>query len=79
VELVISFVDNFSRKSWVYFLKRKSEVFEIFKNFRAHFRTQSGKPIKNLRSDGGGEYISKEFVISIDHSMTPLILLNSMV
>jgi len=72
----LTFIDDFSRKSWVYFLKRKSEVFEIFKNFRAHFRTQSGKPIKNLRSDGGGEYISKEFENwlsrkGIDHSMTP--------
>jgi len=56
-EYFLSFVDDYSRKSWIYFLKRKSEVFETFKNFRVLFRTQSGKPIKVLRSDGGGEYI----------------------
>ncbi|KAL4289934.1 hypothetical protein GQ457_14G000710 [Hibiscus cannabinus] len=30
----ISFVDDFSRKTWVYFLKEKSEAFEAFKMFK---------------------------------------------
>jgi len=72
----LTFIDDYSRKSWIYFLKRKSEVFETFKNFRALFRTQTGKPIKCLRSDGGGEYTSNEFSSwlsrkGITHSITP--------
>ena len=30
----VSFIDDFSRKVWVYFLKYKSEVFNIFKEFK---------------------------------------------
>lgn len=31
----IFFIDDYSRKSWVYFLKQKSEAFVAFKNFKA--------------------------------------------
>ena len=37
----------------------KFEIFEKFKDFRAK---QSGKPIKALRSDQGGEYLDEEFM-----------------
>ena len=39
----------------------KSEVFGIFKRFKAVVGKQSGKQLKALRSDGGGEYIGHEF------------------
>nr|KYP66220.1 Retrovirus-related Pol polyprotein from transposon TNT 1-94 [Cajanus cajan] len=55
------FIDDFSRKTWVYFLKEKSEVFENFKKFKAHVEKESGLLIKALRSDRGGEFTSKEF------------------
>ena len=55
------FIDDFSRKTWVYFLKEKSEVFETFKNFKALVEKQSGYEIKALRSDRGGEYTSNIF------------------
>ena len=29
------FIDDFSRKTWVYFLKQKSEAFGTFKKFKA--------------------------------------------
>nr|KYP60023.1 Retrovirus-related Pol polyprotein from transposon TNT 1-94 [Cajanus cajan] len=47
--------------TWVYFLKIKSEVFGIFKKFKALVEKQSGKQIKALRSDRGKEYTSREF------------------
>ena len=31
----ISFIDVFSRKTWVYFFKEKSEMFQVFKRFKA--------------------------------------------
>ena len=55
------FIDDFSRKTWVYFLKQKSEVFEAFKTFKAAVENESGQKIKALRSDRGGEFTSKEF------------------
>ena len=55
------FIDDFSRKTWVYFLKQKSEVFEAFKKFKAAVEKESGCKIKAMRSDRGGEFTSKEF------------------
>ena len=57
----ILFIDDFSRMTWVYFLKEKSEVFGVFKKFKALAENQSGKWIKVLRSDRGKEYTSREF------------------
>ena len=31
----VSFIDDFSRKTWIYFLKRKDEVFIKFKEFKS--------------------------------------------
>eukprot|EP00253_Pinus_taeda_P035975 PITA_35975 len=56
---ILTFIDHFTRKTWVYFLKKKSEVFEKFRNFKALVENQSGLHIKVLRTDRGGEYISK--------------------
>ena len=50
------------QETWAYFLKNKSEVFEKFRNFKALVENQSGLHIKVLRTDRGGEYISKEFL-----------------
>jgi hypothetical protein len=50
------FIDNFKRYTWVYFLRRKSYVFEYFKEFRNMVEKQTGKTIKILCSDQGGEY-----------------------
>lgn len=30
----LTFIDDYSRKIWIYFLKHKSEVFGVFKNFK---------------------------------------------
>ena len=47
----ISFIDDFSRKTWVYFLKEKSEVFQVFKRFKAMVENETDMPIKSVRSD----------------------------
>ncbi|KAA0038926.1 integrase [Cucumis melo var. makuwa] len=54
----ITFIDDFSRKLWIYFLKEKSEALVCFKSFKAFTENQSGYKIKTLRSDRGGEYIA---------------------
>ena len=57
----VTFIDDHTRKVWVYFMKEKSEVFTHFQSFKAMVEKQTGKYVKCLRSDGGGEYFSKEF------------------
>jgi transposase InsO family protein len=59
----VSFIDDYSHKTWVYFLKSKDEVFGKFKEFKALIENLSKRKIKILRSDNGGKYTSKEFVI----------------
>lgn len=49
----ILFIDDYSRMTWVYFLKERSEVFKIFNKFKSHVENESGFRIKNLRSDNG--------------------------
>lgn len=39
----------------------KDEIFEIFKRFKIPIENQCEKKIKILRTDGGGEYTSKQF------------------
>ena len=38
----VTFIDDYSRKTWIYFLKAKSEVFERFREFRTSWKTRSG-------------------------------------
>lgn len=57
----ILFIDDFSRKTWVYFLKEKSQAFEAFKVFKAMVEKEKGLKIKSMRCDRGGEFLSKEF------------------
>ncbi|KAE8681319.1 hypothetical protein F3Y22_tig00111330pilonHSYRG00089 [Hibiscus syriacus] len=58
----VTFIDDFSRKVWVYFLKQKSEVFEKFKLWKAEVENQTGRKIKCLRSDNGTEYTDSQFL-----------------
>jgi transposase InsO family protein len=57
---VLIFVDDFSCFTWIFFLGQKSKVFQHLKDFKALFETQSGKKIKVLRTDNGGEYVNHE-------------------
>jgi hypothetical protein len=57
----VSFIDDHSRKSWIYFVKTKDEVFSQFQEFKALVENQTGIKIKILRSDNGGEYTTSSF------------------
>ena len=52
----VTFIDDHSRKTWIYFLKTKEfeEVLNKFKEFKAQIENMSGRIIKTLRSDNGG-------------------------
>ena len=57
----VIFIDDSTRKVWVYFLKNKSDVFSVFKRWKQEGETQAGLKIKCLKSDNGGEYDSNQF------------------
>jgi hypothetical protein len=55
----ISFIVDFSRKTWIYFLRKKLEVFEKFKEFKSLVENYTDNKIKVLRTDNGGEFNGK--------------------
>jgi hypothetical protein len=57
----VLFIDDYSRKTWIYFLKEKDEVFNKFQEFKALVENLSERKIKVLIFENGGEYTSKEF------------------
>ncbi|KAI5312944.1 hypothetical protein L3X38_042118 [Prunus dulcis] len=57
-----SCVDYFSKRIWVYTMKRKDEVLKIFLKWKKIIETQSDRKIKPLRSDNVGEYKSDPFL-----------------
>jgi transposase InsO family protein len=60
-EYYVTFIDDHSRKTWIFFLKSKSEVFKRFQEFKALVENHTKNKIKVLRSENGGEYTSMEF------------------
>ena len=52
----ITFIDDYSRHAVVKFMAKKSEALFCFKEFVSEFG-----PPKSLRSDNGGEFVSKDF------------------
>ena len=66
----VSFIDDFSRFKAVYLLKRKSETFAAFRQFKAWAENVTGERVGSLRDDKGGEYMSNEFeAFCIDHGI----------
>ena len=58
---MVSFVDDYSRSCAVYFMAHKSDTFAMFQGFHAKVTGESGERIGLLKTDGGGEYRSREF------------------
>ena len=60
-EYFISFIDDKSRHAWTYAIRRKSDSFSVFLEWKSKVERSRDKKLKTLRSDNGGEYISEEF------------------
>ena len=58
---IITFIDDYSCKIWVYFLQEKFESFVAFKSYKTLVEKEVGNPIKVLHMDRDGEYNSHEF------------------
>ena len=52
----VIFVDDFSRYTWIYLFKNRSELSQIYRDFTKMIETQFSKPIKVFRSDNAHEF-----------------------
>ena len=60
----LTFIDDYSRRTWVYFLKLKSEVFNMFLAYKALVEKQSGHQIIKLRSENGENMLTTSSLLS---------------
>jgi histone deacetylase 1/2 len=52
----VSFIDAYSHFTWLYLIKRKSDVFDIFLQFQAHVEGPIKTKLISVQSDWGGDY-----------------------
>ena len=52
----VTFVDDETKKTWVYCIRQKSYVFATFKKWKDLVENKTGKRLKYLRFDNGDEY-----------------------
>jgi transposase InsO family protein len=57
----MTFIDCYTRTTWLYLMKNRSDVLACFKHFHKAAQTQYGAVVKALRSDNGTEYTNKAF------------------
>ena len=66
VKYVLTFVDDYSHYTFIYFLSRKDEAFAMFKVFKALMERKFNKKLKTLHTDRGREFISLEIKTFLD-------------
>jgi transposase InsO family protein len=54
-------VDDCSRYMWVALMAAKSDALEVVKKFQARVEVETGRRLRVLRTDNGGEFTSVEF------------------
>ncbi|KAG8501711.1 hypothetical protein CXB51_004699 [Gossypium anomalum] len=52
----VAFTDTYTRYTWVYFLRKKSEVLIVFLNFHRQAERFLGLQLRAIQTDGGGEF-----------------------
>jgi len=57
----VTFSDDASRWKFTFLMKRKSEVFSIFKDFKTMIEKRTSKQIKILFGDNASEFVSRDF------------------
>ena len=57
----ITFVDDLSIMTWIYLLKDRSSVLDVFQTFHSEIKTQFSSNIHVLRSDNALEYMKSDF------------------
>nr|CAN77210.1 hypothetical protein VITISV_000141 [Vitis vinifera] len=63
----VTFIDDYSRCTWLFLMKNRAELFSIFQKFYAEIQTQFNISIHVLRSDNAREYFSAPFTSFMSH------------
>lgn len=58
---IVTFTDDYTRKTYGFLMKEKSEVINHFITFKSHVENQLGLRVKILRTDNGGEYFNTKW------------------
>ncbi|TLX69477.1 DDE-type integrase/transposase/recombinase, partial [Labilibacter sediminis] len=64
---ILVLVDDYTKFTWVFFLRAKSETTAELINFIKYIEVRVGKPVRRIRSDNGGEFknnILEDFLVS---------------
>jgi len=61
VRYLLTFIDDFSRKVWVNFLRNKNDIFSNFKKWKTLIENQTSKKIKCLRTNNSSEFCEGQF------------------
>ena len=74
----VSFIDAYSQFTWLYLIKRKSDVFDVFLQFQAHVERLLKHKIIHVQSDWGGVNITTSipFLISLGFHTMCLVLIH---
>jgi transposase InsO family protein len=73
----MSFIDDYTRFAWIYFLKHKDDAKKAIKDYVTRIEKQFDTTILRFRTDGGGEYIINKDITNyfdsqgIAHEPTP--------
>ncbi|CAG9104628.1 unnamed protein product [Plutella xylostella] len=72
---LLTFIDDYTRMTFGYFIKTKDEVFSVFKMFKSYVENQTDLKIKKIRTDNGCEYVNNQFQMflrehGIEHQTT---------
>jgi transposase InsO family protein len=57
----VTFIDCYSRMTWLYLMRHKDEVLKCFQNFYAYIKNHFNARVQFIRTDNGGEYMNSEF------------------
>jgi hypothetical protein len=57
----VTFIDCYSRMTWIYLMKQKNEVLKYFRDFSSLVENQYDARVKLLRTDNGTEYMNNGF------------------
>ena len=57
----VTFIDDYSRCTWLFLMKNRFKLFSIFTNFYQEIKTQFGVSIRTLCSDNAKNYLSHQF------------------
>ena len=57
----VVFVDDYSHYSWIFHMKHRSELLQVYSNFAKMVETQFSERIKIFRSDNALEYTQYAF------------------